>query len=364
MKQDSLIPILRLTEIQGLGPTRIRSLIAKFGEPESVFKISITDLCRVEGINLKLAQNIKSYTPTSFPENQLEIGNKLNVKIISLWDQDYPTLLKKIYDPPILLFIKGEICETDFDSIAIIGTRAPTTYGKRYAHLLSTELAKSGLTIISGFARGIDTIAHVAALSAGGRTIAVLGNGLDLVYPAENRKILPMFRENGVILTEFPFGTNPDAGNFPQRNRIISGLSHGTIVVEAGNRSGALLTAMYAVDQNRDVFAVPGRLTDKKSVGCLRLIRHGAIPVENTSQIVEVIKSRLMHPPKPVQTEIKLDLTKEEMKLYQILTDDPKYVDDIVEQVDFDSPKVLTLLLTMELKGVVRQLSGKQFVRA
>ena len=167
-----------------------------------------------------------------------------------------------------------------------------------------------------------------------------------------------------MLLSEYPPHVRPDVFRFPQRNRIVVGVSYGILVTEAPQKSGALITGRIAVEENRDVFAVPGRLTDKKSVGCLRLIRHGAIPVENTNQIVEVIKSRLMHPPKPVQTEIKLDLSKEEMKLYQILTDDPKYVDDIVEQVDFDSPKVLTLLLTMELKGVVRQLSGKQFVRA
>ena len=286
------------------------------------------------------------------------------MEILTLWEKEYPSLLKKIYDPPIFLFVKGSMSKPDEDSLAIVGTRTPTSYGKRIAKDLSEGLASAGLTIVSGFARGIDTVAHRMAVTVGGRTIAVFGNGLDITYPPENRGLLPQIEQKGAMISEFPFGTKPDAGNFPRRNRIISGLCHGIIVIEAGNRSGSLLTAFNAVDQNREVFAVPGRLTDKMSTGCLRLIRHGAIPVENCQQILDTINPKLVNPIKPVQHELRLDVTGDEMAIYSILSNEPKQVDRIVEESKMDPSSVLTILLDLELKGMVTQLSGKLFVLA
>ena len=363
MKQRNLVALLHLIEVPGLGPARIRFLVRAFGNPADVFEASLRDLCRVDGIDLKVARNIARYESTSFAENQLAKAGKFGVRIISLWDAEYPVLLKKIYDPPVLLFVQGRFGDPDEDSVAIVGARMTTPYGRKVAKDLSEHLAAAGLTIVSGFARGIDTVAHQAAVSVSGRTIAVLGNGLDVTYPPENRKLLPMIKDKGCFVSEFPLGTKPEAGNFPRRNRIISGLSHGTIVVEAGTRSGALLTALNAVDQNREVFAVPGRLTDQKSVGCLRLIRHGAIPVENPEQILDILNPKLTYPAKPVQKELKLDLTKEETIVYSKLSDEPKHVDEIVEETKLNPSSVLTLLLSLELKGGVTQLSGKHFVK-
>ncbi len=363
MTTDSLKSLIHLTCIDGLGHMRIRSLMRVFKDPAYVFTSSVQELCRIDGINMKIAEKILNYKPNSFVNEQIKKGESLGVTIITFWDDEYPFLLKKIYDPPVILFIKGTFTENDIDSIAIVGTRMPTPYGRNIAQKLAEGLAKSGITIVSGFAKGVDGVAHQSALRAGGRTIAVMGSGLDIIYPDVNKKMVSLFSENGVFVSEFPFGTKPDAVNFPQRNRIISGMSHATIVVEAGNRSGALLTAFNAVDQNRDVFAVPGRLTDKNSIGCLRLIRHGAIPVHDVDQILDALKNQLRHPKRPVQKEIKLDLSREERGIYNLLSDEPKHIDDILQQTSMDPSKALTILLSMELKGSISQLSGKHFVR-
>ncbi|MFQ6615924.1 MAG: DNA-processing protein DprA, partial [Fidelibacterota bacterium] len=279
-------------------------------------------------------------------------------------DEPFPRLLRKIYDPPVLLFVKGTLKEADEDAVAIVGTRVPTPYGQKVARALARGLSSAGLTIVSGFAKGVDTAAHDSCLAAGGRTLAVLGSGLDVVYPAVNRRLVGPVTENGALISEFPFGTKPDAPNFPRRNRIISGLSQATVVVEAGSRSGAILTALNAVDQNREVFAVPGRLTDEKSVGCLRLIRLGAIAVRDVEQIIQTINPKLKSPRTPVQSELNLDLTSEESMVYGVLSEDPKHVDDIAGDTDLETSRVLTVLLQMELKGAVIQLAGKQYIRA
>ncbi|MFQ6607085.1 MAG: DNA-processing protein DprA [Fidelibacterota bacterium] len=362
MKDSSLIKLIQLTEINGLGPTRIRSLVQTLGSPEAVFSASASDLTQVEGINFSLAGAIREYSPTRFADDQLAKAEETGVYIVTFWDEQFPRLLKRIYDPPVLLFVKGKLKEEDADTVAIVGTRTPTAYGKQIADELSRDLAAAGMTIVSGFAKGIDIIAHLAALETDGRTLAVLGNGLDVVYPAENRRYLPFFKGGGVFVSEFPLGTKPDAPNFPQRNRIISGLCHGVIVVEAGIRSGAVLTALDAVDQNRDVFAVPGRLTDPKSSGCLRLIRNGAIPVENSEQILTILNPHLKIPRSPVQQEIRLDLEGDEAIVYEILSHEPKHIDDISVESGLDSSLLLTSLLSLELKGAVLQLAGKMFV--
>ena len=363
MNNGELTALLNLLKVPSLGPTRIRTLVQALGSPEKVLSASKPELCQVDGINMAIAREVNNYSPNNFAEVQLERADEYGVKIISIWDDEFPPLLKRIYDPPAVIFLKGELQEEDADTVAIVGTRTPTSYGKQVAEELSRELAGAGITIVSGFAKGIDTIAHLAALEAGGRTIAVLGNGLDVVYPAENRSYLPLFDENAVFISEFPFGTKPDAPNFPQRNRIISGLSHGVIIVEAGSSSGAVLTALDSVDQNREVFAVPGRLTDSKSEGCLRLIRNGAIPVKDAEQIIAVLNPHLKVPRSPIQQKIRLDLEGDEAAVYEILSREPKYIDDISAECGLDSSLLLTVLLSLELKGAVRQLSGKMFVQ-
>ncbi|MFQ6674963.1 MAG: DNA-processing protein DprA [Fidelibacterota bacterium] len=364
MKRTDLKALLHLYEIAGLGPVRIRLLVDHFGSPARVFEASAKDIAALPEMDIKVAENIRRYERTDFGDSQIGEAERRGVKIVTLWDDTYPFLLKKIYDPPVFLFVKGTLVEGDHDAVAVVGTRAPTPYGQKVARALARGLASAGLTVVSGFARGVDAVAHDACLSAGGRTVAVLGSGLDVIYPAVNRRLVGPVTERGAMVSEFPFGTKPDAPNFPRRNRIISGLSHATIVVEAGNRSGAILTALNAVDQNREVFAVPGRLTDRKSDGCLRLIRLGATPVKDVEQIVRALNPRLKHPVTPVQRELKLDLNAEESVIYAALSEEPKHVDDIVDATELDPSRVLTLLLDMELKGVVIQLAGKQYIRA
>jgi len=289
---------------------------------------------------------------------------KKQVEVVTFWDPGYPVLLKKIYDPPVILYQKGQALQAEEDCIAVVGTRKHTPYGKQVVQNIVKGLVQLGLTIVSGLARGIDTLAHRETLKHGGRTIAVLGSGIDVIYPAENRSLASAISKQGTIISEFELGAKPDAGNFPQRNRIISGLCQATIVVEAGHHSGAILTALNAVDQNREVFAVPGRITDAKSVGCLRLIRNGAIPLENADQVLEHIQAKMFKPPRPQQQQLRLDLNQTERKLWEVLSSEPKHIDEIVAASQMDVTQVLATLLGMELKGAVLQLSGKQFVRA
>tara|TARA_B100000315_G_C14595987_1_gene599366 strand:+ start:19061 stop:20155 length:1095 start_codon:yes stop_codon:yes gene_type:complete len=363
MNKVDLIALLNLTQILGLGPIRIISLVNKFSSPEEVLKASVSELCRVNRIDLKLAGQINNFDEWDFGDKQVRKATKMNVEILTYWDDDYPRLLKKIYDPPVILFVKGNIEVLNEDAISIVGSRRTTHYGTKMTTELASSLGKMGFVIVSGFAKGIDTIAHKSAIETNSKTTAVLGSGLDIIYPSQNKKLFPQILKNGAVISEFPFGTGPDAKNFPKRNRIISGLSHGTVVVEAGDKSGALLTAFNAVDQNREVFAVPGRITDSNSIGCNRLIRHGAIPVLNAEQIANTVNPILLKPLKPVQKSLNLELSGEEMNIYSVLSDHPKHIDTIVEETDLTTPSVLTTLLSLELKGVVSQLGGKQFVR-
>jgi len=364
MQHNTLIQILNLLNVKGLGPQRVRSIISHFGREGDIFSLSSEELCRTPGVDLKTARGIHRYTDEDYGEKELDRSQKVGATIVSFWDKDFPKLLKKIYDPPVLLYVKGNPLQKEADCVGVVGTRNITAYGKKVTNSIVSELVVSDLTIVSGLARGVDSIAHQQTINDGGRTIAVLGNGIDFVYPPENKKLADMICEKGSVISEFSIGTNPDAGNFPQRNRIISGLSHGTVVIEAGNRSGAILTALNAVDQNREVFAVPGRLTDKMSIGCNRLIRNGATPAESGSQILEHIRSQLFSPRNPIQQKMKLDLTKEEHSLIDLLEDDPMHIDDIVSNSKLELTQALTMLLKLELKGAVVQLSGKQFARA
>jgi DNA processing protein len=273
-------------------------------------------------------------------------------------------LLKKIYSPPVILYCKGQPLQYKEDAVAIVGTRRFTPYGKSVTQKLTSYLISKNISIVSGLARGIDTIAHKAAVAGGGRTISVLGSGLDVIYPGENRKLVEEICEKGTLISEFPLGTKPDRGNFPQRNRIISGLAHATVVVEAGDRSGAILTALNAVDQNRDIFSVPGRITDKQSVGANRLIRNGAIPVYSGEEIIREINPRLFNPVKSVQKAISIELTDQERMIIQNLGHDPVHIDELANSVDMKITALLQILLKLELKNAVQQIGGKQFVRA
>jgi DNA processing protein len=274
--------LIILSRIPGIGPNRLRTLVSYFGNPTAVLDGSAREIINVEGFSKKLAVVVSSFRKNSkyaeaakYAEHQLSKLNKTSGNIVTFWSKDYPDLLKKIFDPPPYLFLKGNIIEEDKYAIAIVGTRNPSKYGIAIAEKFSQELSRLGITIVSGLARGIDTIAHNSVLKTGGRTIAVIGSGIDVIYPPENKNLFEKISENGAVISEYDMGTQPDAGNFPRRNRIISGMSLGTIIIETGIDGGAMITASTALDQNRDVFAVPGPISEKRSAGCNTLIRDG-----------------------------------------------------------------------------------------
>jgi DNA processing protein len=293
----------------------------------------------------------------------MEKLDRLGVAVLSIYDSGYPPRLKEVFNAPPLLYVKGELTRQDDQSIGVVGTRSPTVYGKELAGRIVPQLVGAGLTIVSGLARGIDSIAHHAALDAGGRTIAVLGSGLDVIYPSENKGLATRIVQHGAVVTEYPLGTKPDAFNFPARNRIISGLSLGSVVVEAQLGSGALITADYALEQNREVFAFPGRATDRGSAGCNKLIREGrAKLVTSTEDILDELDLTVA----VQQLEIKtvLPANDEESQLLALLSHDPVYIDDLSRQSSLPAPTVSSTLMMLELKGVVRQVGSMAYVLA
>jgi DNA processing protein len=293
----------------------------------------------------------------------MEKLERLEVSVLTIFDPAYPPRLKEIFNAPPLLYVKGEITRQDDQSVGVVGTRGPTVYGRELAARIVPELVRSGLTIVSGLARGIDSIAHRAALDAGGRTIAVLGCGIDVIYPAENRTLYGLIRNSGAVVTEYPLGTKPDAFNFPARNRIISGLTLGTVVVEAQYTSGALITADYALEQNREVFAFPGRATDRGSAGCNRLIRDGrAKLVTATEDIVTELDLTVA----VQQLEIKLALpaNDEESRLLALLSHEPVHIDELSRRSALPMPTVASTMMMLELKGTVRQIGSMSYTLA
>ena len=360
----NLVNLINLLNVPKIGQQRIRLLVSYLGLDINPFELSIKELCTVNGIDKKSAEQIRKYSDFDFGIRELETTTQKGISIVSFWDDHYPMLLKKIYSPPVILYWKGQPLQYKEDAVAVVGTRRFTPYGKSVTQKLTSDLVSKNISIVSGLARGIDTIAHKAAVAGGGRTISVLGSGLDVIYPGENRKLVEEICEKGTLISEFPLGTKPDRGNFPQRNRIISGLAHATVVVEAGDRSGAILTALNAVDQNRDIFSVPGRITDKQSVGANRLIRNGAIPVYSGEEIIREINPRLFNPVKSVQKAISIELTDQERMIIQNLGHDPVHIDELANSVDMKITALLQILLKLELKNAVQQIGGKQFVRA
>lgn len=359
--RDNLRYWLGLGLVPGIGNVLYKRLIDHFKSPEIVFSSSVEELKKVEGIGERLASDILKTDWKEKVDIELSRIEKEKVNVITLLDDHYPINLKRIYDPPPFLYIKGEIRKEDNRAVAIVGSRRATTYGRLMAERLSKDLASRGITVVSGMARGIDTFSHKGALSAGGRTIAVLGCGIDIVYPSENKNLRDRIIESGAVLTEFPLSTQPEAVNFPSRNRIISGLSLGVVIIEATSDSGSLITASTALDQGRDVFAVPGNITSKLSQGTNKLIKKGAKLVESVDDILEDIlpqmgtKRENHNIPRP-------QLTPEEEVIYSLLSHEPKHIDIISRESKLASKRVLSILLVMEMKGAIKQLPGKFFV--
>jgi len=361
-EKPKLNDILLLLTIPNFGSGRIRRLFSVFDSTEQIFKAPARRLMQVNGIDRKLIEQIKKGGNQQEVDEQLELIEKHQVNALTIWDQKYPNLLKKTADPPLVLFYKGELPESLPPCLAVVGTRTPTQYGKTVTEKLVGELIHNGIAIVSGLARGIDTVAHQAALDYGGKTVAVLGCGLDHIYPPENRKIFQQIEQKGVLFSEFFIGTGPDAINFPRRNRIISGISLGVLIVEAGDKSGALITANYAVDQNREVFAVPGTITNSKSSGPHRLIQQGAKLVHTVQDILDEIAPGLAQS-QPAEKPIPDHLSALEKTVLENLSSDPKHIDRLVLELKQTPAVILSSLLNLELSGLVRQLSGKMFIR-
>jgi DNA processing protein len=362
MNEHDFIDLLRLYSIQGIGATRIRNLISAFGSPKAVLRAPIQRLIRIQGVEKHIALRIKENVDEKYVSFQLDYLRKNDIKVLTYWDNRYPPRLKKIYDAPVILFYRGDISVLKTDAIGVVGTRNPSEYGKMITEKFCRDLIKYKLTIVSGLARGIDTVAHRTVVKNGGKTVAVLGCGLDQIYPPENKNLAKHIIENGLIISEYRIGTIPDPGNFPRRNRIISGLSLGTLVSEAGKKSGALITAYQALDQNREVFAIPGPVNSKKSEGTNSLIKQGAKLVQETEDIIQELESQLGNV-ESIEKKTTKTLHGFEKTLYGMLSDDPEHIDLLARKCERTTSEVLSVLLTLEIMGVAKQLSGKMFVR-
>ena len=363
MYQDTY-HLVALTEVETVGPVMANRLLEYFKDPESVFRASEHDLMMIEGMTRQRVKKIKGFSDWKRVENILRVCEKKSIKIVDIFSKDYPEQLKNIADPPPVIYVKGKLTEEDRLAIAVVGPRRASTYGRAVTEDLVSELSFVGITIVSGMARGIDTVAHRTSIENNGRTIAVLGSGVDVPYPPENKTLLNNISLHGAVVSEFPPGTKPDRGNFPRRNRIISGLSLGVLVVEATTDSGSLITARFALEQNREVFAVPGKITSKLSAGTNELIKKGAKPVLKAEDIIEELSAEIKGILKQRdRAREKITLTNEEATLLSLLSDKPVHVDDLTRQASLPLYRILGRLTSLELKGLVKQTAGKRFFK-
>lgn len=361
--------MLALSTISGLGSVRMNKLIRFFGDARSIWNADENDLRKVSGIG-SLAKKIVKQRLNINIKKLVEVLKEKDINYITLNDEKYPENLKNIYDPPPVLFYKG-VLNFDYPAVSIIGSRRSTTYGRKTAERLAYELSERGITIISGMARGIDTQAHLGALKAKGRTFAVLGSGLDVIYPPENKELFQEIQENGLVLSEYPPGVDPLPGNFPQRNRIISGLSRGILVIEAARRSGSLITANLALEQGRELFALPGNINRPQSQGTNKLIRDGAVMVTSVDDIVEELylykNSETNKTANKTGNDKKLkthypELSVKEQKIINLFQNETELtIEQIIDLSNEKAGKINTILLKLELKGIISRSAGKKY---
>ena len=349
-----------LCSIPGVGRVTFRKLAHHFGSPERALAASQDELGNA-GLSERMIAAIVSFSWREHAEKELEKARDAGVRIVTADDTAYPPALRNTPDPPLFLYIKGSLRYED--GVAIVGTRKPTHYGLTVTHRIAYELAAAGLTIVSGLARGIDTQAHRGALAAKGRTIAVLGCGIDIVYPPENSDLLERISGNGAVVTENPFGTKPEAGYFPARNRIISGLSHGTVIVEATEDSGSLITANYTLEQGRKLFAVPGNISSTNSRGTNSLIKRGAVLVEGSEDILRNFGINRPGTGQKRGTRPLPALTSDEECVLNCITSEPRHIDVIMNDSRLAAGRLSGVLITLELKRLAKQLPGKYYVR-
>jgi len=348
-----------LNLVKGIGSVRFKALVDAFGDPKAAWHAS-PEAWLDAGLSQKIVESFQRVRKGVSLEQISDRLQSLGASVLTWDDAGYPRRLKEIDQPPPVLYVRGELLPEDEWAVAIVGTRRVTAYGRQVAEEVATALAHSGVTIVSGLARGVDSISHQAAVNAGGRTLAVLGNGVDQVYPPENRRLADQIMQHGALVSDYPLGTQPDGINFPPRNRIISGLSIAVIIVEAGITSGALITATFAAEQGRDVFAVPGNINAPQSQGTNRLIRDGAQPLLSPQDVLETLNLTMVTEHRAVQMALPADPV--EARLFKLLSHEPMHVDEIRTQADMPIETVSATLAMMELKGMVRQVGGMNYV--
>ena len=359
---------IALNLVEHVGPVRVRQLLGHFGEAPAILRASKPQLLQVRGIGEETADAICGWESSADLSGELKRIADYGCHILTRDDADYPALLREIYDPPIVLYVKGTLTAQDKNSVALVGSRQTTSYGVETARKLGYQLAYVGVTVVSGGARGIDTAAHQGALAAKGRTIAVLGTGINLVFPPENAELFERIAASGAVVTQFPFNRPADKQSFPIRNRIVAGMTLGTVVVEANLSSGALITANFATDYGRQVFAVPGRVDSPRSKGCHDLIKKGAKLCEGADDILsefEYLFPATNRPASPAETGVlpALSLSENETKILAAVGEDETHIDEVIRASSLPASAVSVGLLGLEMKRMVRQLPGKLFVR-
>jgi DNA processing protein len=351
---------IAFNKVPGIGPARLTALLEICGSPEAAWKASIHQL-QAARLDRRTLESLLLARRQIDPEAEWQRACQAGVQVLTWEDEEYPPSLRHVDSAPPVLYVRGQLLPTDELAVALVGTRRASAYGREVTHQLATELAGQGITVVSGLALGIDAVAHKAALDAGGRTIAVLGSGVDQIYPLQNRPLAQAILANGAIVSEYALGTPPEANNFPPRNRIISGLSRAVVVVEAGQRSGALITANFAADQGRDVFAVPGNILSPGSVGCNELIRQGAIPLLSAADLFESLDLSNWHARQSARHLMSPDPLEEQLLAH--LSTEPCHIDDLVRRSTMSAPQVSSLLTLMELKGLVHQSMPLNYVK-
>lgn len=360
--------LVALYLVPNLGAQRIRALLGRTEQPQDIFRLSLSELTSVYGIGESTASQVLEFDDWEEADRIIDKTERSDFALMTIMDEAYPPLLREIYDPPILLWLRGNAEVLSTESIAIVGTRKASAYGKKMAGKFADELVSAGLTIVSGLAYGIDAAAHKATLQAGGKTIAVLGSGIDRIYPSKNiRLAYNMVEQGGAVITEFPPGTAPDSGNFPVRNRIVSGMTLGTLVADSGIKGGSMITASSALDQNREVFVIPHAVDTNSGAGCNHLIKTGQGKLVQT--VDDILNEINIHRAKAIGEEgqssenlwKKIELDEFSASICQLLEDQPRHIDDIGEELNVPTHKLLATLLELEMKDCVRQTAGKNF---
>ena len=365
---DAREAFIALNMVEGVGPVRARSLLEYFGDAPKILAAPKSQLLRVRNIGADTAENISGWEKSIDLAGELKRIADFGCHVLIQSDENYPPSLREIYDPPLVLYVKGELTTKDKNAVAMVGSRMTTHYGIETARKLAYQLAYTGVTVVSGGARGIDTAAHQGALSGKGRTIVVLGTGINLITPPENAELFERIAANGAVITQFPFNRPADKQSFPIRNRIVAGMTLGTVVVEANLTSGALITANFATEYGRQVFAVPGRIDSPRSKGCHDLIKKGAKLCEGAEDVLsefEYLFPASNRPPSPGETGVlpAITLSENEKLVYDALNNEESSIDEVIRRSSLPSSAVSVALLGLEMKHVVKQLPGKLFVR-